>query len=100
MPEPSKGDARALIESALASLLDPQQDTEGLSRYFAPDYVQVSTGSASTSTVSSITPAPLRRLFAGRTVRARLVGRRRGALAAPPRGGDPPAPYLVCKLAT
>jgi len=36
----SKQQARALIESALASLLDPRQDAESLSRYFAPDYVQ------------------------------------------------------------
>src|SRR5262249_57541348 len=31
---------RALIENALASLLDPRQDAESLSRYFASDYIQ------------------------------------------------------------
>jgi ketosteroid isomerase-like protein len=36
----SKEQARALIENAVASLLDPRQDAESLSRYFAPDYVQ------------------------------------------------------------
>jgi ketosteroid isomerase-like protein len=36
----SKEAARALIESALASLLDPRQDAESLSRYFASDYIQ------------------------------------------------------------
>jgi ketosteroid isomerase-like protein len=36
----SKKQARRLIENALASLLDPRQDAESLSRYFAPDYVQ------------------------------------------------------------
>jgi ketosteroid isomerase-like protein len=40
MPELSKEQARALIENALTSLLDPRQDAESLSRYFAPDYVQ------------------------------------------------------------
>jgi len=40
MPELSKDEARALIEGALASLLDPRQDVANLSRYFAPDYVQ------------------------------------------------------------
>ena len=36
----SKEQARALIENALASLLDPRQDAESLSRFFAADYVQ------------------------------------------------------------
>jgi len=36
----SKEQARRLIEDAMASLLDPKQDAESLSRYFAPDYVQ------------------------------------------------------------
>jgi ketosteroid isomerase-like protein len=40
MPELSKEQARALIENALASLLDPRQDAESLNRYFAHDYVQ------------------------------------------------------------
>jgi ketosteroid isomerase-like protein len=40
MPGLSKEQARALIENALASLLDPRQDAESLDRYFAPDYVQ------------------------------------------------------------
>ena len=40
MPELSKEEARALIEGALASLLDPRQDVGNLSRYFAPEYVQ------------------------------------------------------------
>jgi ketosteroid isomerase-like protein len=40
MPGLSKEQGRTLIESALASLLDPQLDAEDLSRYFAPDYVQ------------------------------------------------------------
>lgn len=40
----SKDEARALIENALASLLDPQQRAEDLSRYFAPNYVQIVDG--------------------------------------------------------
>ena len=40
----SKDEARALIEGALASLLDPQQGAEELSRYFAPSYVQIVDG--------------------------------------------------------
>ena len=36
----SKNEARTLIENAVTSLLDPQQDAAALSRYFAPDYVQ------------------------------------------------------------
>jgi len=40
MPGLSKDEGRALIENALASLLDPHQDAESLTRYFAPDYVQ------------------------------------------------------------
>lgn len=40
MPELSKHEARALIEGAIASLLDPRQSVEHLSEYFAPDYVQ------------------------------------------------------------
>ncbi|HUB10593.1 MAG TPA: nuclear transport factor 2 family protein [Acetobacteraceae bacterium] len=40
MPELSNEEARALIEGALASLLDPQQDTNQFVRYFASDYVQ------------------------------------------------------------
>src|SRR5271168_2133816 len=36
----SKEQARRLIEDAVASLLDPKQDAESLSRYFAPNYVQ------------------------------------------------------------
>ena len=40
MPELSQKQARALIENAIASLLDPLQDAESLCRYFAPDYVQ------------------------------------------------------------
>jgi ketosteroid isomerase-like protein len=40
MPELSKEEARALIEGAITSLLDPRQDVANLSRYFAPDYVQ------------------------------------------------------------
>ncbi len=40
MLELSKEQARVLVQNAVASLLDPQQDTESLSRYFAPDYVQ------------------------------------------------------------
>ena len=40
MPELSKKEARTLIEGAVASLLDPKQNAESLSRYFAPDYVQ------------------------------------------------------------
>jgi ketosteroid isomerase-like protein len=40
MPELSKDEARALIEGAIASLLDPPQNVGNLSRYFAPDYVQ------------------------------------------------------------
>ena len=40
MDQLSKAEARALIENALASLLDPHQDAESLGRYFAPDYVQ------------------------------------------------------------
>jgi ketosteroid isomerase-like protein len=36
----SKEQARRLIEDAVASLLDPNQDADGLSRYFAPDYIQ------------------------------------------------------------
>jgi ketosteroid isomerase-like protein len=40
MSELSREQARTLIEAALASLLDPQQDAESLSRYFAPDYIQ------------------------------------------------------------
>ena len=40
MQQLSKEEARALIESALVSLLDPHQDVERLDRYFTPDYVQ------------------------------------------------------------
>ena len=40
MAELSRDEARALIEGALATLLDPQQDVGKLSCYFAPDYVQ------------------------------------------------------------
>jgi len=40
MPMLSKDQARALIEGAVTSLLDPRQDAAALSRYFAPDYVQ------------------------------------------------------------
>ena len=39
-----RDEARALIENAFASLLDPQQDAEDLSRYFAPNYVQIVDG--------------------------------------------------------
>ena len=44
MSNPSKDEARALIEGAFASLLDPQQGAEALSRYFAPNYVQIVDG--------------------------------------------------------
>jgi ketosteroid isomerase-like protein len=44
MSNPSKDEARALVEGAFASLLDPQQDAEALSRYFAPNYVQIVDG--------------------------------------------------------
>lgn len=37
MPELSKDEAHALIEGAVASLLDPSQDVGNLGRYFAPD---------------------------------------------------------------
>lgn len=37
MPELSKDPARALVEGALASLLDPQQDVDQLVRYFGSD---------------------------------------------------------------
>ena len=40
MPELSTEQARALIEGALASLLDPKQDADDLGRYFASDYIQ------------------------------------------------------------
>jgi ketosteroid isomerase-like protein len=40
----SKEQARALVESAFASLLDPDRDAEDLSRYFAPNYVQIVNG--------------------------------------------------------
>jgi ketosteroid isomerase-like protein len=36
----TKIEARALIEGALASLLDPGQPAEALARFFTPDYVQ------------------------------------------------------------
>jgi len=40
MSELSEDQARVLIEGAIASLLDPQQDADHLTRYFAPDYTQ------------------------------------------------------------
>jgi hypothetical protein len=40
----SKDEARALIEKAFASLLDPRQDAEDLRRFFAPSYVQIVDG--------------------------------------------------------
>jgi ketosteroid isomerase-like protein len=40
MAELSRDEARALIEGALASLLNPREDVADLSRYFAPDYIQ------------------------------------------------------------
>jgi len=40
VPTITKDQARTLIENAVASLLDPNQDAESLSRYFAPDYTQ------------------------------------------------------------
>lgn len=36
----TKQDARRLIEGALASLLDPNQDAEALKAFFTDDYVQ------------------------------------------------------------
>jgi len=40
MTKLSKEEARTLIENAVSSMLDPQQDAATLSRYFASDYVQ------------------------------------------------------------
>ena len=63
----SKEQARRLIEDAMASLLDPKQDAESLSRYFAPDYVQDVDGKRLDFNGFSITHAHSRRLCGAAT---------------------------------
>lgn len=44
MPNLSKTEARALIEKALESMLDPEAPVEELSEFFSPDYKQDADG--------------------------------------------------------